>query len=163
MKTTWRPVVGYEGRYEVSSDGQLRTLKGQPVGQWPNDQGYMYVRLSGPRKMCRVHRLVAEAFIPNPQSLPFINHRDNAPAHNAVENLEWCTQKQNLGHARAQGRMPDNHWKGKRSPNAKLSEETVAKVRTMYQGGGWSLERLGKHLGISKRTIGRIVARKAYV
>jgi predicted DNA-binding protein (UPF0251 family) len=92
-----------------------------------------------------------------------VNHLDANTSNNAVENLEWCTQRHNLAHAKRLGRKPDNYWKGKRSPNAALSSETVEAIRAEYAAGGISLEGLGQRLGISKRTVGRIVARQSYV
>lgn len=160
----WQPIKSHLGLYEVSSCGQVRNLtKGFVLKQWLNDQGYPYVRLSKPRVMARVHRLVAEAFLPNPKSLPFVNHIDCVRSNNKIENLEWCTQAENLYHATKLGRMPRNYWVGKRSKNALLSDETVAEIRKKYQQGGISWSELGKEFGASKRTIGRIIRRETYV
>ena len=95
----WRAVSWHAGGYEVSEDGQLRSKDGAPVGQWMSDQGYMLARLSSPRTIVRVHRVVARAFCENPDGLPVVNHRDSDRAHNHWSNLEWCTQQDNLAHA----------------------------------------------------------------
>ena len=96
----WRAVVGYEGLYEVSDCGNVRSLnwhnEGITKNLWlkPTRYGYRQVYLKG--KMKLVHRLVAEAFIPNPDNLPQINHIDENKINNCVSNLEWCTFKQNV-------------------------------------------------------------------
>jgi hypothetical protein len=73
---------------------------GEIIGQWKNSDGYPVVRLSRPRLMQRVHRLVALAFVPNPENKPSVNHLDNDRANNSARNLEWCTQAENIRHAR---------------------------------------------------------------
>ena len=110
----WCPVVGYEGLYEVSSLGRVKSLTrtkkgkcGSIVGvperilKYKTDRdGYLSVTLSAKnkRKMFRVHRLVAETFIPNPDNLPQVNHKDENPANNTVENLEWCSVSYNINY-----------------------------------------------------------------
>jgi len=161
--TEWRPAPGYEDKYEVSDDGQVRRCDGREVGQWAGWGGYMLVRFSGPRKMLRVHRLVAEAFVSNPDGLPFVNHIDHDRQNNIAANLEWCTQQQNLAHADKAGRMQRDYWQGKRSPNASLSDDQVRAIRGLYSSGGYSLAKLGERFGISKRATGRVVNRETYV
>lgn len=158
----WRPVVGWEDHYEVSNTGRIRKMDGTLLTQWANGDGYMLVRLSNPRGKILVHRAVAEAFIPNPNSLPFVNHVDNDRAHNCDFNLEWCTQKENLDHSRKQGRMPDNYWVGKRSPNASLTDDIVLEIRQLYASGAHSYQALAEKFGISKRAIGRLINRESY-
>lgn len=98
----WKPVVDYEGLYIVSNDGQIkslfrykRTLK-QSVGK----HGYCTVELfkNGKSKRLLVHRITAQAFIPNPNGLPQINHIDENPSNNNINNLEWCTAKYNANY-----------------------------------------------------------------
>lgn len=159
----WRPVVGREGRYEVSKDGQVRLVTGRVLCQWTNSQGYSQVRLSQPRKTERVHRIVAEAFVPNPNGLPVVNHVDFDRSHNASANLEWCTQWENLRHSEKAGRMQRDYWIGKRSPSATLTDEAAAAIRLEYAKGGISWATLGEKHGVSKRSVGRIVREESYV
>lgn len=158
----WKPIEGHDSRYEVCSDGRIRRCGGRQMGQWANSDGYMMVRLSNPRAQYRVHRLVALAFVPNPNGAPIVNHLDHDRANNTSVNLEWCTQTQNLAHAAASGRMQRNHWCGKRSPNARLTNSQVQHLRKLYATGEYSWESLGKVIGVSKRTIGRVVNSESY-
>ena len=108
MSEEWRPVVGYEGLYEVSSYGRVRSLdryderncfrEGRILKLYTSRVGYLRVQLSlnSKKKMYLVHRLVAEAFIPNPDNLPEVNHLDEDKTNNRVENLEFCDRKYNI-------------------------------------------------------------------
>ena len=109
----WKDVVGFEGKYQVSNKGNVRTFQRDrcmPLKK-KNTLGYMTVMLwdNKVRKDAKVHRLVAEAFIPNPDNLPIINHKDENPSNNCVENLEWCTQQYNITYGTAmQKRIKSN-------------------------------------------------------
>lgn len=103
MKEIWKDIKGYEGIYQVSDLGRVRSLKfGKErilVGRKDSD-GYLRVGLckDGKEKTCRVHRLVAEAFIPNPDGLPQVNHKDERKSNNVASNLEWCDCKYNINY-----------------------------------------------------------------
>lgn len=103
----WKDIPDYEGLYQVSNLGRVKRIiftnnkynfeKETILKGWIT-RGYRYVSLcnNGFSKKYRVHRLVAEAFIPNPDNLPMINHKDENKQNNNAKNLEWCTQKENL-------------------------------------------------------------------
>lgn len=92
----WRNIQGYEG-YQVSNTGIVRNIsKGNILKQYNRSRNKLYKAVCIDRKMISVHRLVAQAFIPNPNNLPMVNHKDENPSNNCVENLEWCTQKYNM-------------------------------------------------------------------
>lgn len=105
----WKPIAGYEGLYEVSNQGRVRSLKGkQKIRKfWKINRGYMSVRLSknGKSQTCLVHRLVAATFCNKPEGCDVVNHIDNNPLNNQAENLEWVTQKRNVHHAASVGLM----------------------------------------------------------
>lgn len=124
LKEIWKAVEGYEGLFEVSnlgrirsldrviihSDGRKRLFKGQIIKQAAHTNGYYFIYLctNRSRKYTSVHRLVAETFLPNPNNLPEVNHKDENKANNCVfvnkdgsvdlnkSNLEWCTHSYNM-------------------------------------------------------------------
>lgn len=113
MDEQWKDIVGYEGYYQVSSCGRIKSVERYIQDRFGmkapyripekilkpkrSQKGYLFVHLSvqGRAKPCRIHRLVAEHFVPNPQGLPTVNHKNEDKTDNRVENLEWCTQAYN--------------------------------------------------------------------
>ena len=101
MKETWKPIEGYEGLYEISNLGNIYCTKRKITRFLQiSKNGYLRVSLSkeGHKTTYLVHRLVAEAFIPNPDNLPQVNHKDENKINNHVDNLEWCTAIYNLNY-----------------------------------------------------------------
>lgn len=104
----WRPVVGYEGLYEVSNLGRVKSLRRNRVLMGGSDKdGYKRLALCycNKREYKFVHRIVAEAFIPNPEGLPQVNHKDENKTNNAVWNLEWCDAKYNNNYGTCRSRI----------------------------------------------------------
>lgn len=99
----WCPIKGYEGLYEVSDQGMVKSIgydKERILKTVRMTNGYLKVNLckNGETKTFKVHRLVAKTFIPNPQNLPEVNHKDEDKENNSVQNLEWCDQKYNINY-----------------------------------------------------------------
>ena len=111
MTETWKPIDGTDGLYEVSNTGKVRSLNYGNSGitqelrlTTERVTGYVKVRIKyigNVQRLCLVHRLVANAFIPNPDGLPCINHKDEDKTNNNVSNLEWCTHKYNINYGTA--------------------------------------------------------------
>ena len=117
MEEIWKDIEGYEGLYQISDKGRVRSLVGwngrkyikrvkmlNPYKQGIGNNSDYYrsvvkLKNKGKSKDFKVHRLVAIAFLDNPDGKPNINHIDGNPLNNIMENLEWCTQKENIDHS----------------------------------------------------------------
>ena len=109
----WKPIPNYETLYEISNNGIVRSLRTGAVKCSSNNGKYKQVALTknGISKTYKVHRLVAITFIPNPDNLPCVNHKDECPSNNNANNLEWCTTKYNCNYGTRIERMAKNHHK----------------------------------------------------
>lgn len=168
MTEKWKPIEGYEGLYEVSDFGRIRSLqrtttvkgkegklyarthKAKILAQTFDGRNYyLQVSLSknGKNKKLLVHRLVAKAFIENPLFLPEVNHIDEDKTNNFAENLEWCTHKYNNNY----GSKRTSSCGEKNSQN-KFSEELIKQVRLEFVAGDpeKGLTALSKKYGISR-------------
>ena len=106
INEVWRPIEGFECLYEVSNLGRVKSLKfGKERILKPRNicTNHLQVLIykNGVKKPFLVHRLVAQAFLPNPKNLPYINHIDENPLNNRVTNLEWCTHMYNIRYSKA--------------------------------------------------------------
>ena len=118
----WKSIAGYEGLYQVSNLGRVKSLNYNHTGTdkilkpWKTHDGYLQVILckDGHVKKFKVHRLVAKAFIPNPNNLETVNHKDEVKTNNTVGNLEWMSQRDNINYGTHNKRMAEaniNHPK----------------------------------------------------
>lgn len=164
----WKPIKGYEGRYEVSDDGQVRSMtraehlsdgrartrKGRQLVLMTKRTGYQCVNLykDGHMKTHLVHRLVADTFIPNPEQKPEVNHINGDKHDNRAVNLEWVTESENIRHAFRTNLKSGNGRGGK------LSSEQIRQIRTCPD----SQRIIAERYGISRSMVGLIKQRKAY-
>ena len=113
MEEIWKDIDGYEGLYQVSNLGNVRSLNYKRQGYTRklrlrfDGVGYHIVSLcgNGKPKNAEVHRLVAKAFVSNPDNLPCVNHKDETRTNNKVDNLEWCTQQYNCTYGSAKAKF----------------------------------------------------------
>lgn len=136
-KRKWKDIEGYEGLYQVSNTGKVRSLNYNKTGQKKilklgiEKRGYKHVTLykNNKRKIFKVHRLVAQAFISNPNNYPCVNHKDENPSNNHVSNLEFCTVAYNNSYGTRLERMSAKNKGRKLSKEhkQKLSEAQIGK------------------------------------
>ena len=167
---TWKPIPGYEGRYEVSDQGRVRSLdrvvpysdgrrkparlKGNLLVCGPDPSGYPKITLPGGYKKT-VHRIVAEVFLP-PIEFPrkTVNHKNGIRHDNRVDNLEWATYKENADHARQTGL---NKQHGENCNLAKFNDALVEAVKRVHQEYAPSYQKLGELFGMSQAHAWEIV------
>jgi DNA-binding transcriptional regulator YiaG len=161
MSIEWRNIPGYEDLYQVSNTGLVKKLTRKTANlnqkRTDNGQGYYTVRLTKNRKSrnCRVHRLVAEAFIPNPFNKPEINHKNCDKTDNSAGNLEWCTTKENHHHAAINGLTTQ----GEKNYNAKLN---AFQVRVIRKCPDLTQLELAEIFNVTSPTVNQIVLRKRW-
>lgn len=156
VREEWRPVAGYDGLYEVSNTGRVRSvtrivgngrlIRGQPIQPFKRS-GYWSVSLykNNINRFYLVHRLVAEAFIPNLHQYPLVNHKDENKTNNAVYNLEWCTFKYNVQY----GKCTEKISRSKGSP--------VVQIHKNGQSTLWhSMKEAERKTGVSHQDISRV-------
>ena len=159
----WLPIKGYEGIYEVSNDGQVKSLeretwygygymthKERILKATPGKSGYVILTLSynGARKKQLLHRILAETFIPNPKGLPHVNHIDGNKSNNSLDNLEWCTHSENIQHSFDTGLSPRGEGHGL----SKISEEQALEVLNLMDEGKYPTQ-ISRETGIKYSTV----------
>lgn len=163
----WKDIPGYEGKYQVSNQGDVRSLNYLHTGQTKilsPDQirtGYMRVTLYDDAKKKRlVHRLVMLAFV-GYQDL-VVNHQNGNKSDNRLENLEYSTLSENTRHSRyVLGNIPTPP-RGERNGHARLTTEQVRTIREMHNGGQYSYVSLAKIFCVHKQTIAGIIQNKRW-
>ena len=174
MEEVWKDVVGYEGMYQVSNLGRIRSLdrfvnssvinigkkktKGRILKQCIC-HGYLVVSLGKNGKTQRVHRLVANEFIPNPENKPHIDHINTIRTDNRVENLRWVTAKENSNNPISKekirkvmtGRKQSEESNNKRKEKAKKQKVICVETNTIYE----SMKECGRKNGITSSQISR--------
>lgn len=176
MEEIWRDIPGYEGYYQVSNMGRVRSLDrwvqnkdprgsylrkfpGKILKPFPDENGYQYVSLAKEGKTRRgcVHILVLRTFIGERPLNYDCNHRNGKKGDNRLENLEYCTKSENLLHSynlldRAHGGVA-----GSKHHKAKLTDNDIMNIRKLYSSGEYTQKQLGKLFGVTQTNISNIV------
>lgn len=125
----WRPIEGTNGKLEVSNMGRIKSnmRDGRILKTCQDKKGYLRLRVTLDRQKLsfKVHRLVAAAFVDNPNHLPQVNHIDGNKANNCAENLEWVSNKDNASHAIQNG-LWENVFEGSRKENERRKTPVIA-------------------------------------
>lgn len=166
MEEIWKDVKGYEGLYQVSNLGKVKSLpkvgsvKENILKNFIKDQGYLAVTVSknDKRKTYLNHRLLAISFIPNPENKLEVNHKNGIKDDNRVDNLEWCTHSENIKHAYDNNLLISR--KGESHHNTKLSDQNISEILNNYSSKS-QLE-LSKIYKVSRRQINNIINKKSW-
>jgi len=162
MEEIWKDVIGYEGKYQVSNQGQVRSLRYRNTDKVKvrrsstTNKGYGLIILSKDNRSrsFRVHRLVYEAF--NGVTELLVLHKDGNPQNNNIDNLYAGTQKQNIADSIKHGTHSSLSYKGENHPRATITWEQVNEIRRQSRSGR-SISSIAKMLGIKHNTVWRVV------
>jgi hypothetical protein len=164
-KEMWRKINNIDNYY-ISSSGRIFSIDTRHnnrlfLKQRLNPKGYPLVSLNKSNKgVFLVHRLVALAFIPNPNSLPQINHKDGIKTNNHISNLEWVTGKENIQHAIKTGLF--EHMYGENNANSIFNKNDIINIRNDYINSSLGIKNLAKKYNTSNNTIKIIIYNKTW-
>jgi hypothetical protein len=171
MQEIWKDIKGYEGMYQVSNLGRVKSLKRKGrrrdtiMKGVVGNRGYRIIvlRNNKHRQQIVAHRLAAIAFIPNPENKKEVNHKDFDKLNNHVDNLEWCTPKENTRHALYNGRMNwDNAVRGEKHGRSKFTEDQVKGIKSHLRDGIKNQRQLAIEYNVSITTIYNIRINKTW-
>lgn len=159
----WRLIPGCT-RYYASNTGSIKSFASDPNGiiltPTANQDGYFNVRIQDWNRVCSLHRLIAMAFISNPDNLPEINHKDCNPGNNNVENLEWCDREFNIAHAMEHGKFVSQT--GENSANAVLDENTVKNAYIDFHVNHMNINDIAIKYNVNVNTIRAVVYKSSW-
>ena len=163
----WKPIKGYEGIYEISNFGRgVKSLDrhwspGEKILQSTfSEDGYLQINLYKDKihRNIKIHRLVAETFIPNLNNYPQINHKNGIKTDNRVENLEWCTHQENIDHVFEIGKRKRKQTK----TSSKLTLEQIKEIKRLLKTKQYQQKELAVMFNRDPAVISRIKNNKVY-
>ena len=146
----------YSEKYEVSTDGHIRNIKTKKVlNEFQGKDQYLRTQFDGKTRL--IHRAVAKTFIPNPNNLPEVNHKNGDKSNNSVDNLEWCTRNENLRHAYIHGLRTA---KGINNARCKLNEDDVSYIKKHYIRGDkkYGAKALAQKFSVAHQTVCAVIS-----
>lgn len=161
MEETFKDVVGFEEIFAISNYGNLWSKRSEKLlKQFIHKNGYAVCSTKiggrlGINKCFKIHRLVAEAFLENPENKPTVNHKDGDKLNNHLSNLEWSTHAEQTEHAVYTGLIPSR--KEENNPKAKLTNQEATLILEKREETGFGAVRLSKLLGYPVATIRRVI------
>jgi hypothetical protein len=169
MEEVWKWVPDYEGRYQVSILGRVRSFLFSTTGKImvldKAANGYVRVHFQF-KKTWLLHRLVATVFIPNPFALPAVNHIDGNKGNNAASNLAWVSHSDNMRHSWQNLNTYKNRVavspRGESNHNAKLNAKQVIEIRSAYASGAVGQRQLARIYGVTKAAIQAVIHRRTW-
>lgn len=159
-KEIWKDINNYDGLYQISNYGRVKSLAtrfkiDKVLKSKQTKIKYLSVVLCKDKHQNRkyIHRLVAQAFIPNPDNLPQVNHKDGDKTNNHYKNLEWCTPHENMLHA-YKNNLKGN---GEKMFNAKLNNINVIEIREKYNTKQYTQQQLANNYNVSRQLVGMVI------
>lgn len=173
MAERWKPIPGYEGKYGVSNRGRVKSLARmrdcngglafmpERIRKQDYAKGYFQLSLlkNAKKRIWKIARLVALAFLPNPENKPQVNHKDGNKRNNRLSNLEWATRSENMKHAYQNGL--ERALAGEENGASVLTNEKATRIREWY-ADGFSQSKIAEKFGVDQVTVSRVVHHKSY-
>jgi len=165
----WKDIKGYGSLYQISNCGRVKSLrrknsyrrivKERILKFGLNSSGYYNVNLylNNRRITIGIHRLVAEAFIPNPENKPEVNHKDGIKTHNEDYNLEWCTSKENHAH---KNEVLKKHTRGENNGRFKLTDVQIYEIKKLLKTSNLFQKEIAKIFNVTQSYISQIKLNK---
>ena len=166
MNEKWKPIKNYEDLYTVSDKGRIKSIRKKKfikiLSPSSDKDGYKQIGIrdkDGNRKWFRMHRIVAETFIPNPENLEFINHKDNIVYHNDVDNLEWCAMNYNNKYRFSHGNA--SH-KGEKHSQCTITDKIAEKIYIIGWTTNTSEPDIAKYFNTTRSIVNKIRLGKSF-
>lgn len=176
-KEIWKDIPSFDGYYQVSNRGRIRSWKGgnnftgvqrlkEPkiLTLYKEKNGYLRANIchNNKKQHLSVHRCVAECFVKNPEDKPQVNHKNGIKSDNIFSNIEWATPSENHVHAHENGFKNADHVTGEKNHNSKLTKTDVVKIDNLLNKGSFTQKEIGNRFNVSASQISHIKCGKLW-